>query len=133
MSSNMWILTFLELELIHRALIDPYDQSLWFYHQYLMCTFDPDRTSTSIAPNLNDAERIQYLNNEIDEIREILEEESDCKWIYQALIECTRLMSKLQGMSDEAKRDISNWLSELKRLDPLRMGKWNELERTLRV
>lgn len=98
-----------------------------------MCTFDPDRAATSIAPNLDNAQRIEYLSHEIEEIREILEEESDCKWIYQALIDCTVLMSKLKGMSEETKRDISNWLSELKRLDPLRMGRWNELDKRLKA
>lgn len=98
-----------------------------------MCTFDPDRASTSIAPNLDDAQRIEYLSREIEEIREVLEDESDCKWIYQALIECTVLVSKLQGMTDEAKWDMSNWLSELKRLDTLRMGRWNELDETFKA
>lgn len=93
-----------------------------------MCTFDPDRAARSMAPNLTDAQRIEYLSHEIEEIKEILEEEGDCKWIYQALIECTVLISKLQGMSDKAKKDVSSWISELKRLDPLRMGRWNDLE-----
>jgi geranylgeranyl transferase type-2 subunit alpha len=42
----------LELELIHSALLDPYDQSLRFYHQNLMCAFDPDVAKRSMAPNL---------------------------------------------------------------------------------
>ncbi|KAL1958141.1 hypothetical protein VTO42DRAFT_4996 [Malbranchea cinnamomea] len=121
-----------ELRLIHRALIDPYDQSLWFYHQYLMCTFDPTRAAESMAPNLKDAQRIEYLTREIDAIKEILEEEGDCKWIYQALIECTMLVSKLDGpLSDGVKHDISSWLSQLKRLDPLRMGRWEDLQKSI--
>jgi len=42
---------YLELELIHSALFDPYNQSLWFYHQNLMCTFDLDVAKRSMAPN----------------------------------------------------------------------------------
>jgi geranylgeranyl transferase type-2 subunit alpha len=48
----------LELELIHSALLDPYDQSLWFYHQNLMCTFDLDVAKRSMAPNLGKADRL---------------------------------------------------------------------------
>jgi len=46
-----------ELELIHSALFDPYDQSLWFYHQNLMCTFDPDVAKRSMVLNLSKADR----------------------------------------------------------------------------
>ncbi|WEW60841.1 Rab geranylgeranyltransferase [Emydomyces testavorans] len=120
---------FAELKLIHRALIDPYDQSLWFYHQNLMCTLDRTTASEGIAPNMSDETRIQYLTREIDAITELLDEEEDCKWIYQALIECSLIVWRIQGsISDEAKRSISKWLSNLKRLDPLRKGRWEDLE-----
>ncbi|GLI77712.1 Rab geranylgeranyltransferase [Penicillium ochrochloron] len=123
-----------ELTLIHQALIDPYDQSLWFYHQNLMCVFDPAVASRTMAPNLSTSERLQYLRNEIEAIQEMLDGAEDCKYIYQALIECTLLVSKVAGsLSTDDRAQILSWLSELKQLDPLRKERWLDFEKTLPV
>ncbi|KAL3464107.1 hypothetical protein BJX64DRAFT_255625 [Aspergillus heterothallicus] len=123
-----------ELELIHRALCDPYDQSLWFYHQNLMCIFDPTKSSQTMAPNLTKAERLEYLRREIYDIQEMLDGAEDCKYLYQALIDCTLLAARVEGTTPEGqqKQQILNWLSELKQQDPLRAGRWLELEQSLR-
>ncbi|KAL4803652.1 hypothetical protein BDV18DRAFT_144118 [Aspergillus unguis] len=122
-----------ELELIHRALCDPYDQSLWFYHQNLMCTFDPIKSSQTMAPNLTKAERLEYIHKEVEEIQEMLDGAEDCKYLYQALIDCTLLAARVEGTTPngEQKAQVSGWLSELKKLDPLRAGRWLQLEQSL--
>ncbi|KAJ5585534.1 uncharacterized protein N7459_005334 [Penicillium hispanicum] len=121
-----------ELALIHQALIDPYDQSLWFYHQNLMCVFDPAVADRTMAPNLSTSERLQYLHDEIEAIQEMLDGADDCKYVYQALIECTLLVSKVTGSLSPKDQDrIRGWLSELKRLDPLRQQRWLDFEQTL--
>ncbi|KAJ5102614.1 hypothetical protein N7532_003143 [Penicillium argentinense] len=121
-----------ELALIHQALIDPYDQSLWFYHQNLMCVFDPSVAPRTMAPNLGTSERLQYLRDEIAAIEEMLDGAEDCKYIYQSLIECTLLVSKVAGhMAAEDRTQILSWLSELKQLDPLRQQRWLDFEKTV--
>ncbi|CEL05347.1 Putative Protein geranylgeranyltransferase type II, alpha subunit [Aspergillus calidoustus] len=122
-----------ELDLIHRALCDPYDQSLWFYHQNLMCIFDPVKSSRTMAPNLTKAERLEYLRREIEEIQEMLDGAEDCKYLYQALIDCTLLAARVEGTTPEGdqKQRVLDWLSELKQQDPLRAGRWLELEQSL--
>ncbi|KAJ5662745.1 hypothetical protein N7462_011671 [Penicillium macrosclerotiorum] len=121
-----------ELSLVHQALIDPYDQSLWFYHQNLMCVFDPAMASRTLAPNLSTSERLHYLRDEIDTVQEMLDGAEDCKYIYQALIECTLLASKVADHLSAADRaQILSWLSELKQLDPLRRQRWLDFEKTL--
>lgn len=121
-----------ELELIHRALCDPYDQSLWFYHQNLMCTFDPAVSGQTMAPNLSRSERLDYLRQEIEEIQDMLDGAEDCKYIYQALIDCTLLASKVEGtMSSGDQQKVLSWISELKKMDPLRRGRWLDFERSL--
>jgi geranylgeranyl transferase type-2 subunit alpha len=128
------ILDVTELELIHRALCDPYDQSLWFYHQNLMCNFDPTISEQTMAPNLSTAERTAYLRQEIEEIQDMLDGAEDCKYIYQALIECTLLLSKVEGrLASGDQEKVLSWLSELKKLDPLRHGRWLDFERSLCV
>src|SRR5216117_2846448 len=133
-SDNGSPLTPAELKLIHRALCDPYDQSLWFYHQNLMCSFDPAVASKTMAPSLEDKERVMYLRRELETISEMLDGAEDCKWIYQALIHCTVLVSRIEGdLSLAAKQSLSGWLSELKILDPLRKGRWIDLEESLKL
>ncbi|KAJ5637691.1 hypothetical protein N7490_007570 [Penicillium lividum] len=121
-----------ELSLIHQALIDPYDQSVWFYHQNLLSVFDPATADRTMAPNLTTSERLEYLRQEIENIEEIIDGAEDCKYIYQALIECTMLVSKVTGsLSSQDRNQILSWLSELKQLDPLRERRWLDFERTL--
>ncbi|KAM5440529.1 Rab geranylgeranyltransferase [Microsporum canis] len=118
-----------ELGLVHRALIDPYDQSIWFYHQNLMCTCDMELASQTMAPNLADSDRLKYLRQEIEAIEDILEDTNDCKWIYQALITYTLLVAKINKQVDTVQQQrISGWLTELMRLDPLRKGRWDDLK-----
>ncbi|PGH27277.1 hypothetical protein AJ80_00987 [Polytolypa hystricis UAMH7299] len=124
----------LELKLLHRALIDPYDQSLWFYHQNLICCFDPTVASRSIAPNLTNTERLEFLHKEVEAIMEVLDEVDDSKWVYQALIDCSTLIARIEGKtSAEAQKNLSGWLRQLKMLDPLRQGRWIDLERSLKL
>ncbi|KAN0070549.1 hypothetical protein V8E54_011418 [Elaphomyces granulatus] len=118
-----------ELELIHQALIDPYDQSLWFYHQNLMCTFDPALSAQAIAPNLTDSERLDYIRREKEAIEDMLEGAEGCKWIYQGLMNCTLLQTKIErSLSRNAKQDVTRWLHELIKLDPKRRGRWLDFE-----
>lgn len=85
-----------------------------------------------MAPNLSSSDRLQYIRNEIEEIQEMLDGAEDCKYIYQALIECTLLASKVEGsLSSEDRDQILGWLSELKKLDPLRRERWLDFEKTL--
>jgi geranylgeranyl transferase type-2 subunit alpha len=122
-----------ELALIHKALFDPYDQSLWFYHQALMACFDPNTVEKTMAPNLSTEERLRYIAAEREFIEEVLEDARDCKWVYQSLIECAILEGKNgEGLNEEGKRNVSEWLGELRKLDPLRKGRWEDMGRELR-
>lgn len=97
-----------------------------------MCVFDPSMADRTMAPRLSTSDRLRYLRDEIEAIQEMLDGAEDCKYIYQALIECTLLASKVAGsLSDEDRDQILSWLSELKQLDPLRRERWLDFERTL--
>ncbi|KAI5304552.1 Rab geranylgeranyltransferase, partial [Ascosphaera pollenicola] len=127
-----------ELDLIHRALIDPYDQSLWFYHQNLMCNFDVSTSTSSdlsqvVAPNLTVDEKVKYVKNEIEEMRDMLDGAEDCKWIYLALIEARLLLARLHksGLGDDGRKDVREWLAAVKKLDTLRKMRWEEMEKGL--
>jgi geranylgeranyl transferase type-2 subunit alpha len=130
-----------EFELITTALYtDPYDQSLWSYHQYLMSTLDPKSPinsadyarKTAILSPVSDADRTAYLGQELESIKEMLDGAEDCKYIYQALLEYSKRYIDL-GVDDTVttKEAMAGWLTELRKLDPLREGRWRDMERSM--
>jgi geranylgeranyl transferase type-2 subunit alpha len=135
-----------ELEMITTALYtDPYDQSLWSYHQYLMSTLDPgspvnaaEYTSTrktAFLEPITDEDRVAYLEQEIESIKEMLDGAEDCKYIYQALLEYSRRRIELGGdeAEDDTRKAMAGWLEGLKKLDPLREGRWRDMERSMKL
>jgi geranylgeranyl transferase type-2 subunit alpha len=113
--------------------VGPEDQSLWFYHQYLISNLLEPAGPDTIAPSLTDQERITYVQREIDEIRDLLEDYTNIKWIYEALVGYTSSLSLLaadQGANDN-QDDLRHWVSQLRALDPRRAGRWTDLEKKL--
>ena len=122
-----------ELYLVREALnVGPEDQSLWYYHQFLMSQIADHQNSTSIAPALTLRERSDYLRLEIDEIKDLLVDYQEVKWIYEALLEYSLALGRLeQGKGHGSGRDVLAWLEKVKSLDPMRKGRWEDIERQL--
>lgn len=123
-----------ELELITRALYtDPYDQSLWFYHEYLMATLDSSNAGAqSILHPCTDADRTAYLSQELESIRDMLDGAEDCKYIYHALLQYSNRLIGLGGHGSPT-AEMKEWLSELRKMDPLRARRWEDLETKLKL
>ena len=127
-----------EFELITTALYtDPYDQSLWSYHQYLMSTLDPQSPinsadyarNTAVLSPVSNADRLAYLEQELESIKEMLDGAEDCKYIYQALLEYSgRYLDVDAGNKTVTTKEMTAWLTELRKLDPLREGRWRDME-----
>lgn len=125
-----------ELALICEAInTDPFDQSIWFYHQYLMSTLSPKCPSRDlIILDLTNADRQQYYENEMRYIREILEDEEDCKWVYEGLLHLACASLEVDGGTKSfTTNEMRSWLGQLKRLDPLRQGRWEDLGKRLDI
>lgn len=135
-----------EVEMITTALYtDPYDQSLWSYHQYLMSTLDEgapvnraeytQTRKTAFLEPVTDGERVRYLEQEIESVKEMLDGAEDCKYIYQALLEYSRRRLELGGDVDveDTRKAMAGWLEELRKLDPLREGRWRDMERSMKL
>ncbi|KAI4949179.1 hypothetical protein J4E91_005643 [Alternaria rosae] len=125
-----------ELALICEAInTDPFDQSIWFYHQYLLSILSPSCPPDAlVVQDLTNGERQKYYEHEMEYIREILEDEADCKWIYEALLGLAEAYLEVDaGTGSFTAKDMRSWLDELKRLDPLRQGRWDDLERRLNL
>ncbi|KAK8134986.1 hypothetical protein PG984_006998 [Apiospora sp. TS-2023a] len=128
-----------ELELARDGLnVGPEDQSLWYYHQFLMDQIIvPGGVGAMglIAPNLSLADRREFLDREVTEIKDLLVDYADVKLIYEALLEYA-MANRAMGESaaDTANQDeMMGWLAKLKELDPLRRGRWDDLEKSLKA
>ncbi|KAF1917005.1 Mus7/MMS22 family-domain-containing protein [Ampelomyces quisqualis] len=119
-----------ELSLISEAInTDPFDQSIWFYHQYLLSTISLSCPPHQlVVQDLTNNERQKYYEHEIGYINEIAEDETDCKWIYEALLGLAEACLEIDaGTATISPSDMRNWLNELRRLDPLRRGRSQRL------
>lgn len=108
-----------ELDFMQNALVDPWNQSAWFYHQYLMSAI----VEKLWVPDLTDEEIRGYLRQEMERIGEILEDVGDCKWVYQALVEYSLQYGE---WIETDEKDVEMWRAELRELDPLRKGRWEQ-------
>jgi geranylgeranyl transferase type-2 subunit alpha len=123
-----------ELNTMQDALIDPFNQSAWFYHQYLMSTLSPScQKQDAIVLDLTMSDRLHYYEQELERITEITEDFNDCKWVYEALLQYSIDYSKLKGVSLSNREELRGWLETLQRLDPMRSGRWRELRTSLKL
>ncbi len=123
-----------EFSLIQRALYtDPYDQSLWFYYQYLMSNLSTTDSGPPVPFDFTPQDRVTYFERELNNLREMLQGAEDCKWIYQNLVQQSDAYLKL-GHANKVvtPEEILDWLTELQKLDPLRSGRWDDLAQSLR-
>ncbi|KAH6851049.1 hypothetical protein B0I37DRAFT_127585 [Chaetomium sp. MPI-CAGE-AT-0009] len=121
-----------ELQQIREALnVGPEDQSLWYYHQFLVLNLVAPDKHPAMTPDFTREDRVAYLTREIDEIKELVEDYDDVKLIYEALFEYTVYHSQLEERQPEPseRADLVAWLEKLRELDPMRNGRWADLER----
>lgn len=87
----------------------------------------------TITPAFTDEDRVTYITREIENIKELREDYDDIKLIYEALLEYTLSLCQLQGRKPEAgeKDELDGWLKKLKELDPMRLGRWTDLEKDI--
>lgn len=123
-----------ELDFITQALYtDPYDQSLWFYHQNLISiVLSSDTPLGDVIPDLTSRERQNLLVAQLDTLRDMEQDATDCKWVYQYLLtyslDCQKIAFDNQRASQ---KEMRTWLDNLARLDPLRRARWYDLGRAI--
>ncbi|KAG6017163.1 hypothetical protein E4U54_008160 [Claviceps lovelessii] len=127
---------FLEQEIatVHEALnVGPEDQSLWYYHQYLVHAILGANGQGLIVRDLSGHDRQRYLEDEVNFIKDLLEDYFDVKWVYEALIECTLAINafKTDGQEQINRSLVGGWLKKLRELDTKRSGRWDELDKQI--
>jgi len=122
-----------ELAFIQQGVFtDPYDQSLWYYHHFLFSELN--RTDNKAFMHLTDSDRRAYLENEIEAIKELLEDTDDCKWVYHALVTyAAQYLEVDTGNKLVTTVEIKSWLEQLRKLDPVRSRRWDDWERSLNM
>jgi geranylgeranyl transferase type-2 subunit alpha len=123
-----------ELDLIQEALnVGPEDQSLWYYHRYLIYQVVGSAGKPTIVPNLTAEKKISYLKREIEFIKDLLEDFPNIKWLYEALLEYTLAFRKLQPHTivEGQENDPNFWLTKLRRLDSMQSGRWDDVEQQI--
>ncbi|KAF0328199.1 geranylgeranyl transferase type-2 subunit alpha [Colletotrichum asianum] len=121
-----------ELNLVREALnVGPEDQSLWYYHHFLILNLTESDGGSKIARNLSQEERATYVKREIEDIKELAEDYDDVVGIYKALLDYTRTLPQIEGrsLSDDETDDLKNWMAKVRKLDPMRSGRWSDLEK----
>jgi geranylgeranyl transferase type-2 subunit alpha len=126
-----------EFELIISAMYTdsyPYQQSAWFYYQFLMTTLTDYVGHATITPNFTPEGRAEYVTRQLAILKDMLDGAEDCKWIYNALIEYTMALCRMEERAPDLdeRQDCTRWLAELRKLDPDRSGRWDDLEKSLR-
>lgn len=120
--------------MIREALnVGPEDQSLWYYHQFLMLDVIDQSGQPTITSDLTIPDRKSYITREIVDIKDLLEDYDDCKLLYERLMDYTLelvTLEKRQPTADE-KTALKSWLVKLRELDPLRTGRWNDIQQRL--
>ncbi|KPM44922.1 hypothetical protein AK830_g1619 [Neonectria ditissima] len=125
-----------ELNFVRGGLnLSPEDQSLWYYHQFLISQIVDSCEPQTITRFMNPREKVVYLRHEIDEIKDLLEDYDNIKWIYEALLEYKLVLMGLEntGRGAGESGDVRTWLAKLRDLDPLRAGRWNDVERQINL
>jgi len=98
-----------------------------------MTTLIEPAGNSVITPHFTQKDRIDYVSERLDSLKEMLDGAEDCKWIYNALLEYTLARCKMEEREpySEEKQNCNLWLSELGRLDPLRSGRWDAIGKSL--
>ncbi|KAL9030630.1 MAG: hypothetical protein Q9196_001266 [Gyalolechia fulgens] len=120
-----------ELEIIQRALWadpDSKDQSLWFYHQYLISNFEAAPNANKFVPDLSMNDKAEYVKTQVEDLQEMLEGAETCKWIYQRLLDLSLMGKKLIGQWPVQSSLVEGWIANVTKLDPLRKGRWHDLQ-----
>lgn len=117
-----------ELDLIWKAIWAdqaPYDQSSWFYYQFLMKTIIEGNSDIA---RLSRDDQIEELRKQLLSIKDFLDGGEDCKWAYDVLMDTTLALCRLEARSstDEEARDLQSSLHALKSLDTMRTGRWSD-------
>jgi geranylgeranyl transferase type-2 subunit alpha len=115
---------------------DPYDQSAWWYHRFLLQwmvdTFAGD--SDSGQGNENEADEltkqwcVDTVTAQVEGIRSLIECEPECKWPTDSLAHLLEILVSLQPGSNELAKEREGLLQRLIQIDIVRSKRYHYLK-----
>ncbi|KAK6504627.1 Rab geranylgeranyltransferase [Arthrobotrys musiformis] len=118
---------------------DPYDQSIQLYNHWLLlesCSPSSPETTSEVFP-LTDSQKSETLQRTLEWMRELLDEEQDCRLLLEEMIFVGGLLRDVGGNEEgevdreEITADMQAWLRKLMEIDPMRGGRWREMQERL--
>ncbi len=106
--------------------VRPKDQSLWFYHSFSISQIVNHHNQQTIVLALTIDKRTAYLIREINDIKDLLEDYPNIKWIYEGLLECSLALERLGQRLKRDNSDPKIWLAKVRALDAIRTSRWND-------
>ncbi|KAK6500947.1 Rab geranylgeranyltransferase [Arthrobotrys conoides] len=116
---------------------DPYDQSIQLYNHWLLLESCSSKSTSHVFP-LTDPQKSETLLRALEWMRELLDEEPDCRLLLEEMIFVGGLLRDV-GETEEGeevdregiKQDMQSWLEKLMEVDPMRGGRWREMQERL--
>ncbi|KAK6345670.1 Rab geranylgeranyltransferase [Orbilia javanica] len=117
---------------------DPYDQSIQLYNHWLLlesCSSSSNTTTDKVFP-LTTSQKSETLVRTLEWMRELLDEEPECRLLLEEMIFVGGLLRELGDSEEtvdgeEIRADMKGWLEKLMQVDPMRGGRWRELQARL--
>lgn len=120
---------------------DPYDQSIQLYNHWLLLSSCSPSPPSSSQPDLvfplTNSQKFETLRRTLEWMRELLDEEPECRLLLEEMIFVGGLLRQLGDNEVEeidregVRQDMKGWLEKLLEVDPMRGGRWREMHERL--
>ena len=114
-----------------------------------MSNYTSPPSTHSVIQDLSRSELRSHVQKQIMTLVDMLDGAEDCKWVYEALLRYTLVLEAVKQHqqqndiefineqhgdagapkteADQHYEQARRWLAELRRIDPLRKGRWDDL------
>lgn len=139
-----------ELELVRRyTSTNPWDSAVWFYHWWLVGSSAVGAgEGEAVVVRMERGVRLLMVGEEVEALKGLFEEQPGCRFVVKALVGCVGLLWRVRRQprgegeeeneeeeeeADEEKEkvEVKGWIEKLIELDPMRAGRYRDLEKEL--
>ncbi|KAH0613454.1 uncharacterized protein H6S33_005340 [Morchella sextelata] len=136
-----------ELVLVRRyTTTNPWDSAVWFYHWWLVGSSAVGEGG-AVVVGMERGVRLLMVGEEVEVLRGLLAEQGGCRFVVKALVGCVGLLWRVRRQprgegeeeddeeeevdEEKEKVEVKGWIEKLIELDPMRAGRYRDLEKEL--